>query len=251
MNDLNAKSVILVHLNSGDILFQKNADQRLPNASLTKIMTALLVIEEVQKETIHLNDHVRINYYAESIIGSRLMLKYNDTISVNDLLKGLMIASGNDAAVALAAHTEPSIEEFVQKMNQKAKEIGLVNTHFTNPHGLHSSEHYSSARDIATLSQKLIEWKPILQISSLPTAKIFIGQAPKTIKNTNPLIGTYRGADGLKTGYTPQAGFCLVATAMRNNHRVLAIVLGEPSREVRNNETIMLLDYAFSLLITD
>lgn len=247
-DELSAKSAILIHLNSGNVLFEKKADERLPPASLTKIMTAILVIERIQKGLFNLDDQVNIDDYSASIRGSRIKLNCNDTISVNDLLKGLMIASGNDAAVAIARYTESNVEQFVEKMNSKAENLGLLNTHFTNPHGLHAADHYSSARDIAALSNKILEWEHILQITCLTKTNILINQKLRTIKNTNPLIGVYIGADGLKTGHTPQAGFCLAATAIRNNQRVLAVLMGVPTRKERNNHAKMMLDYAFSLL---
>jgi serine-type D-Ala-D-Ala carboxypeptidase (penicillin-binding protein 5/6) len=215
------------------------------------MMTAILVIDKLLKGSINLEDQVTIDDYAASIRGSRIGLNHGDTLSVHDLLKGLMICSGNDAAVALAVHTESNVGRFVQKMNRKASALGLVNTHFTNPHGLHSIQHYSSVRDLTIVSQKLLNWHPILRISSLPTTEIMIGKEQRTIKNTNPLIGTYIGADGLKTGRTSQAGYCLAATASRNNQRLLTIVLGEPSRKASNNEIKKLLDFGFSMLNPD
>lgn len=249
IENCSAKSAVLLNLETNEILFEKNIDQRLPMASLTKIMTAILIFEKISEKSMKLTDRVTIDDHAAYIRGSRIKLEFGDQITVHDLLKGLMISSGNDAAVALAGFAEKSVKRFINKMNQKATQIGLRSTSFSNPHGLPAKQHYSIARELAILSQKLLEEEEILRITSLASTEIVVNQEKRTIKNTNPLIGVYEGADGLKTGHTPQAGFCLVATAKRHDTRLLAIVLGEPSRRARNNDINQMLEYGFSLII--
>ncbi|WP_028987303.1 D-alanyl-D-alanine carboxypeptidase family protein [Thermicanus aegyptius] len=242
-----AKSALLMDVDTGTIIYSKNPDVKLPPASITKIMTMLLVMEAIEKGSISLNDKVRASEYAASMGGSQIFLEPGEEMSVQDLLKGVAVASGNDAAVALAEYIAGTEEEFVKRMNQKAKELGMNNTHFQNSNGLPAPDHFTTARDIAIMSRELLRYDKITKYTSIYQDYLRKeSKNPFWLVNTNRLVRFYPGMDGLKTGYTDEAKFCLSATAKRGNLRLVAVVLGEPNAKLRNAETVKLLDYAFS-----
>jgi D-alanyl-D-alanine carboxypeptidase (penicillin-binding protein 5/6) len=242
-----AKSAILMDVDTGTIILEKNGDEQLPPASITKIMTMLLIMEAIDQGKIKMEDKVRTSEYAASMGGSQIFLQSGEEMSVKELLKGIAMASGNDASVAMAEKIAGSEEAFVQMMNERAKQLGMTHTNFVNCNGLPAAEHYSSAHDIAIMSRALLQHPEITQFTGVyqdylrkETAK------PFWLVNTNKLVRFYTGADGLKTGFTVEAKFCLSATAKRDGLRVVAIVLGEPNTKTRNAEVSKLFDYAFS-----
>ncbi len=241
-----AKSVILLEAETGKILYEYNADIRLAPASVTKIMTLLLVMEEIDKGTLKLTDTVSVSENAASMGGSQVYLKAGESISVEDLLKSVVIASANDAATALAEQISGSVEAFVEKMNLRAKELGMTNTVFENPTGLDDStnDHKTTARDISTMSKELMKHKLILNYTTIWMDTIRNGEFGLT--NTNRLIRFYSGANGLKTGSTSKAGFCISAAAKRDGMQLIAVVMGSPNRDSRNETAKKLLDYGFA-----
>jgi len=243
----NAKSAILMDVDTGTILFEKNPHEKMPPASITKIMTMLLVMEALDQKKITLDEMVTASERAASMGGSQIFLEAGEQMTVRDLLKGVAMASGNDASVALAEKIAGSEEMFVQMMNDKAKKLGMNNTHFVNSNGLPAENHYSTAHDIAIMSRELLKHEMITEFTGkyqdyLRTET----DNPFWLVNTNKLVRFYSGVDGLKTGYTSEAKFCLSATAKRDNMRVVAVVLGEPNTKTRNAEVASLFDYAFS-----
>lgn len=242
-----SRSAILIDADSGTVIYEKNSHQKLPPASMTKIATMLLVMEAVDKGKISLKDPVQISEHAASMGGSQIFLKPGEQMSVNDLLKGVAIASGNDASVALAEHLGGSEQGFVQMMNNRVKQLGLHGTHFGNPNGLTTTNHYSTAHDMAILSRELLKHPTITKYTGLYQDYLRKNsEKPFWLVNTNKLVRFYQGVDGLKTGFTTEAKFCLTATAKRNGFRVIAVVMGEPDVKVRNKEVTRLLDYAFN-----
>ncbi|ASN05460.1 D-alanyl-D-alanine carboxypeptidase family protein [Virgibacillus necropolis] len=241
-----AKSAILLEQDTGTILYDKNANEKLPPASMTKIMTLLLIMEALDNEKIDLDEKVRISEYAASMGGSQIFLEAGEEMTVNDLLKGVAIASGNDASVALAERIAGSEEEFVKKMNEKVKELGLENTKFQNPTGLPAEDHYSTAYDMAVIAQHLLNHEEITDYTSVYEDYLRKGQEDEFwLVNTNKLVKFYPGVDGLKTGYTSEAKYCLTATAKKNDMRVVTVVMGAESPKVRNSIVSNMLDYSF------
>ena len=243
---IDAQSAILIEASTGQVFYEKNADQALPPASVTKIMTLLLVMEAIDSGSIALSDMVSVSDYASSMGGSQVYLKAGEIMSVEDLLKSVVIASANDAAVALAEFLMGSEEAFVKKMNERAKELGMDNTNFENTNGLDDTaeNHLISARDIATMSRELIKHEKILQYSSTWMDSIRNGEFVLT--NTNRLIRFYSGANGLKTGSTSKAKFCISASAKRDGMQLIAVIMGSPTRDIRNECAKKLLDYGFA-----
>lgn len=241
-----AKSVILIEASTGEVLYEHNADKRLPPASVTKIMTILLVVEELDKGTLSLTDTIQVSERASKMGGSQVYLKAGEIMSVEDLLKSVIVASANDASTALAEHIAGSVEEFVRKMNERASQLGMVNTVFENPTGLDDSvkDHLTTARDIALMSAELLKHPVIFNYTTIWMDTIRNGEFGLT--NTNRLIRFYKGATGLKTGSTSKAGFCISATAERDGMHLIAVVMGSPSRDSRNETAKALLDYGFS-----
>ncbi|MBA4495695.1 D-alanyl-D-alanine carboxypeptidase family protein [Paenactinomyces guangxiensis] len=242
-----AVSAVLMDADTGTILFEKNSHQKLPPASITKVMTLLLVMEALDEGKISLKDKVRISENAASMGGSQIFLEPGETMSVQDLLKAVAVASANDASVALAEFLGGTEQHFVQMMNDKAKKLGLKNTHFQNTNGLPAEDHYSSAYDIAVMSRELLKHPEITRYTGI--YQDYLRQQSKKpfwLVNTNKLVRYYQGVDGIKTGYTSEAGFCLSATAKRGNFRVIAVVMGEPDVKKRNQEVSGMLDYAFN-----
>ncbi len=241
-----AKSVILIEAATGRVLYEHEADVRLPPASVTKVMTLLLIAEEIDRGTMKLTDTVQVSDNASHMGGSQVYLKAGEEMSVEDLLKSVIIASANDAATALAEQAAGSVEEFVIRMNQRAKELGMENTVFENPTGLDDStvDHKTTARDIAIMSRELMKHEFILNYTTIWMDTIRNGAFGLT--NTNRLIRFYSGANGLKTGSTHQAGFCISAAAKRDGMQLIAVIMGAPNRDSRNVTAKRLLDYGFA-----
>jgi len=243
----NASSAVLMDADTGTVMYEKNKDQKLPPASITKIMTMLLIMEALDQGQIKLDEKVRTSEYAASMGGSQIFLEPGEEMTVEEMLKGIALASGNDASVALAEKIAGSEEAFVAKMNAKAKQLGMQNTHFVNVNGLPADNHYTSAYDIAIMSRELLKHPDITKYTGLYQDYLRKDtEKPFWLVNTNKLVRFYPGADGLKTGYTSEAKFCLSATAKRDNLRVIAVVLGEPNTKTRNAEVTRMFDYAFS-----
>lgn len=244
----NAKSGILMEVNSGKILFEKDKDMKLSVASMTKMMAQIIIMEEIEKGKIHWDDVVTASKNASSMGGSQIYLETGEKMTVEDLMKGISVASGNDATVAMAEYIAGTEEKFVRRMNKKAKELGLKNTHFMNCTGLDEKDHYSSSYDMAVIARELVINHPdILKFSSIYEDYLRENTDHKFwLVNTNKLVSQYEGTDGLKTGHTDDAGYCLAATTKRDNLRLIAIVLGESDSKIRNQETMGLLDYGFS-----
>ncbi|WP_151734638.1 D-alanyl-D-alanine carboxypeptidase family protein ['Paenibacillus yunnanensis' Narsing Rao et al. 2020] len=243
----NARSAILMDAGTGTIIYEKNSHDKLPPASITKIMTMLLTVEAIDEGRLQLTDKVRTSEYAASMGGSQIFLEPGEEMTVDEMLKGIAMASGNDASVAMAEKLAGSESAFVDMMNAKAAELGLKDTHFANCNGLPAKNHYSSAHDIAVISRELLKHDRIIKYTGAyqdylrkDTAK------PFWLVNTNKLVRFYTGADGLKTGYTSEAKFCLSATASRDGLRAIAVVLGEPNTKTRNSEVSGMFDYLFS-----
>ena len=228
---VDAKSYILMEQSTGRVLAESNPDEQLPIASVTKIMTMLLIMEAVDEGVITLNDMVTVSENAMSYGGSTMFLETGEQLSVNDMLKGIAVASANDGSVAMAEHLAGSESGFVEKMNTRAKELGMENTHFMNTNGLDEDNHYSSARDVAIMSRELLKHPKITDYTSIWTDELRGGKFQ--LANTNKLIRFYTGANGLKTGSTSQALCCLSASAVRSDMQLIAVVLGAPTSDKR------------------
>lgn len=241
---LNAKSAILMEESTGNILYESNPDERLPIASVTKVMTMLLIMEAVDSGKISLDDMVTVSENAMSYGGSTMFLETGEQLTVNDMLKGIAVASANDGCVAMAEHLAGSESAFVDMMNEKAKKLGMENTHFMNTNGLDEEDHYSSARDVAIMSRKLMKHETIFNYTSIWMDTLRGGKFQ--LANTNKLIRFYDGANGLKTGSTSKALCCLSAAAKRNDMQLIAVVLGAPTSAERFASAKSLLDYGFA-----
>ena len=244
--ELNCKSAVLMEATTGKVLYAQNPDEALPPASVTKIMTLLLVMEAIDAGKIALSDMVSASEYAASMGGSQVYLKVGETMSVEDMLKSVVISSANDAAVALAEFVSGDVNTFVKQMNERAKELGMTSTVFENVTGLDDTaeHHLTSARDIALMSRALIAHPTILKYSSIWMDTIRNGAFGLT--NTNRLVRFYRGATGLKTGSTSKAGFCVSVTAERDGLSLICVIMGAESRDVRNAQATKLLDWGFA-----
>jgi len=247
--DLKAQASLLMEVNSNKIIWEENIHQRLFPASLTKIMSLLVVLEQLNQQNFFPEDQVYISARASSMGGAELFLSEGDVVSLEDLLIGMAVGSANDAAVAVAEHVGGSVEGFVDMMNEKARQLGMENTNFCNPHGLHHPDHYSSAYDIMLMSLAIMEyprihcWAAIWMNEHFLQGKIRSGEV--YLSNTNRLILTYPGCDGLKTGFTREAGNSIVATAKRDQTRFLAIVLGSVNVSDRYEAAVQMLNYGF------
>lgn len=243
---LDCRSAILMEATTGEVLYEMNADEALPPASVTKVMTLLLVMEAIADGRLKLDDTVTASAHACSMGGSQIYLKEGEQMSVEDLLKSVIIASANDAALALAEHIAGSETAFVEMMNKKAKELGLKNTNFENTNGLDDTvqNHVTSARDIAIMSRELIKHKKITEYSSIWMDTVRGGEFGLT--NTNRLIRFYKGATGLKTGSTSKAKFCITATAERDGVSLICVIMAAPTRDIRNASATSLLDWGFA-----
>lgn len=248
----NARSGILIDSSSGQILFEKNKDERVAPASMTKMVAQILILENIENGNLSWDEKVRASKNAAGMGGSQIWLQEGEEMSVRDLMKGITMASANDATVALAERIGGTEEKFVQMMNEKIKELGLKNTNFVNPTGLDEDNHYSSAYDMAMIAKELLNHEQILEFSSVYEDYIRVGTPNKFwVVNTNKLVRFYQGADGLKTGFTDNAKYCMAVTAKRDNMRLIAVVLGEDSGKIRNAETMEMLDYGFNLYKVD
>ena len=243
---LDCTSAILMEAETGRVLYEQNADEALPPASVTKVMTLLLVMEALEKGNISLDQMLSASDNAASMGGSQIFLEVGEQMSVEDLLKSVIISSANDAAVVLAETIAGSEESFVGMMNSRAAELGMMNTHFENTNGLDDTvtNHVTSARDIAIMSRELIAHEKILEYSSIWMDTVRNGEFGLT--NTNRLVRFYRGATGLKTGSTSKAKFCISATAKRDGMHLIAVIMGAPTRDIRNAEAAKLLDWGFA-----
>lgn len=237
---INSRAAIVIDRNSKKILYGKNENTRRAMASTTKIMTALVVIENTD-----LNNIVAISKKAAGTGGSRLKLKTGDKISVKDLLYGLMLKSGNDCAVALAEYTGGSIENFANMMNEKAIRLNLLNTHFITPHGLDKEEHYTTAYELAIITDYALNNPIFSKIVNTKVANITINDKNRTIANTNELLGNLEGVYGVKTGFTNGAGRCLVTSVKRDNMDIICIVLGADTKNDRTKDSVKLIEYSF------
>ncbi|MBO5143199.1 MAG: D-alanyl-D-alanine carboxypeptidase [Clostridia bacterium] len=238
---LNAKNAILYDRKCKRILYEKNAFDRVPNASTTKILTAIVVVENCD-----VNEIVEIGQNAINVIGSKVKFRRGDKITVNDLLNGMLLCSGNDAAIALAEHVSGSVEQFCILMNQKAKKIGAKNTNFLSPHGLDTENHYSTAYDLAIIADYALSNKYLANIFSKKTETIYINQIARNISTTNEMLHVYPTANGVKTGFTNNAGRCLVTSATNNDEwQLISVVLGCDTKNFRTQDSQKLLNYGF------
>jgi D-alanyl-D-alanine carboxypeptidase (penicillin-binding protein 5/6) len=242
-----ARSAVVMDYATGKVLFEKDAHERLPMASITKIMTLLLIMEAVDGGKLKLNDPIKTSEYAASMGGSQIFLEPGEVMSADDMIKGIAVASANDACVAMAEHLYGSEKAFVRHMNERARELGMTDTHFVNCNGLPAANHYSSAHDIAIMSRELLKHQHITRWTSVYSDYLRKDSTrPLWLVNTNKLVRFYEGVDGLKTGYTSEAKYCLSATAKRSGFRVISVVMGEPKATVRNQEVSQLFNWAFS-----
>lgn len=244
LSEIESKSVILVEQSSGTVLYEKNADAKCAIASVTKVMTALLLMEEIDKGNIKYDDLITASENAEAMGGSQVYLEVGEQMTVDDMLKGLMIASGNDVAVAIGEHISGDLPKFIDLMNKRAKELGMKNTNFKNPNGLPDDNHYSTARDVAIMSRELVENHPdIIKYSTIWMDTLRGGEFE--LANTNKLVARYDWITGLKTGFTTEAGHCLSATGTKDKMSLVAVVLGGPTSEIRFSEAKLLMDHGF------
>ena len=243
----NSKSAILMEASTGKIIYEKNSEEKLPPASMTKIMSMLLIMEAIDEDKISLNDEVTISPTAASMGGSQVFLQAGEKYKLEELLKGVAIASGNDAVVALSEHLAGSVDKFVSLMNDKAKELNLVNTHFANPHGLDDDNHYTTAKDMAIMAKELVKYEKILDYTSIYEYYMPKNDGSKSwLVNTNKLVRFFEGVDGLKTGFTTSAKYCLTATAKKNDMRLISVVMGVETSDLRSADTVKLLNYGFN-----
>lgn len=240
-------SAILLERDTGKVLYEKEVHQQLPPASMTKIMTLLLTMEALDKGDLTVDEKIRISENAASMGGSQVFLGAGEEMSVNDLLKAVAVASGNDASVALAERISGSEEAFVQKMNEKVEELNLENTQFQNSSGLPAKDHYSSTYDMAIIAKELLKYEEITDYTSIYEDYLRKGEENEFwLVNTNKLVKFYPGVDGLKTGFTNEAKYCLTATAKKDDMRVIAVVMGAETVKERNASVSQMLDYAFN-----
>ncbi|MDY6228393.1 MAG: D-alanyl-D-alanine carboxypeptidase family protein [Clostridium sp.] len=245
--NVDAKSALLIEPISGKILFEKNPDEKFAPASVTKIMTMLLTMEAVDSNKISLNDKVTCSENAKKMGGSTMLLDTGEVRTVEELLKGVAIASGNDAAVALGEYLSGTEDAFVELMNKRAQELGMNNTTFKNCNGLPKEGHLSTARDISIMSLELLKHPTILKYTGTYMETISEGRlSPIELVNHNKLVRFFEGCDGLKTGYTSEAKYCISTTATRNGVRMLSVIMGAPTYKIRNRDAGMLLNYGFS-----
>lgn len=243
----NGKSAILVDNLSGKVLYEKNADEKLAPASMTKLASMLMVMEAIDDGNLKFEDKVTISEEAANMGGSQVFLQAGEVYTVYDLLKSVAIASGNDAVVALAEKIGGSQSGFVDMLNKRLKEIGATNTNFVNAHGLDAEGHYSTARDMSIIARELLKHPKILEFTSIYEEYLEKNDGSRIwLVNTNKLVRFYDGVDGLKTGFTKTAGYCLTATASKNNFRLISVVMGEDTSENRSSDTVKMLNYGFN-----
>ncbi len=245
--NIEARSALLMEPISGKIIYEKNIDEQYAPASVTKIMTMLITMENIDNNKINLSDKVTCSENAKKMGGSTMLLDTGEIRTVEELLKGVAIASGNDAAVALAEYIGGSEDDFVALMNKRAKELGMNKTVFKNCNGLPADGHLSTARDIAIMSRELLKHSAVLKYTGTYMDSITEGRkSPIELVNHNKLVRFFEGCDGLKTGFTNEAKYCISATAVRNNVRMLSVIMGAPTYKIRNRDAGVLLNYGFS-----
>ena len=242
--NVNAKAAILIEQSTGEVLWEMNADEQLPIASVTKIMTMLLIMEQIDSGKLSYDDMVQVSENAMSYGGSTMFLEAGEELSVTDMMKGIAVASANDGTVAMAEHIAGSESSFVDMMNSRAQELGMINTHFVNTNGLDADGHYSSARDVSIMSAELLRHPDITKFTTIWTDELRGGKFQ--LANTNKLIRFYTGANGLKTGSTSAALCCLSASALRDDMQLIAVVLGAPTSAERFESAKAMLDYGFA-----
>ncbi|WP_147533853.1 D-alanyl-D-alanine carboxypeptidase family protein [Bacillus marasmi] len=243
----NARSAILIERDTGTILYEKNGNEKLPPASMTKIMTMLLIMEAIDQGKLDWKEKIRTSEYAASMGGSQIFLEPGEEMTTEQMLKGIAIGSGNDASVAMAERIAGSESGFVDMMNEKAKELGLKNTHFKNTTGLPAEDHYSTAHDMSMMAKELLKYQDITKFTGTYEAYLREDSDKKFwLVNTNKLVRFYPGVDGLKTGFTGEAKYCLTATAQKDGMRVIAVVFGAPTSKDRNAQVSKMLDFAFA-----
>lgn len=242
----NAGSAILIEASTGKVLYEKNMNKKMAPASMTKIMTLLLAMEALENNKIKLSDEVVISKNAASMGGTQIFIKEGSKIKVETLLKGISIASANDAAVAIAEYIGGTELNFVNIMNKRAKELGCKNTTFKNPHGLDEEDHLTTAYDLSLIAKELVKYPLALKLTSTYEDYIDVSGENHWLVNTNKLVRFYSGIDGLKTGYTDNALYCLTATMQRNNMRLISVVMKESSKDNRSTDTVNMMEYGFS-----
>jgi D-alanyl-D-alanine carboxypeptidase (penicillin-binding protein 5/6) len=244
----NAKSVLLIEASTGEIIYSRDIHTKYAPASMTKMMSMLLFLEAIEKGNLNWNEKIKVSENASSMGGSQILLETGEEMTVIDMFKGIAIGSANDATVALAERVGGTEEHFVQMMNNRAKEIGMKNTNFKNCHGLDEANHYSTAYDMSVIARELVKHTKLFEFSSVYETYLRANTDRKFwLVNTNKLVRFYPGVDGLKTGHTEEAGFCLTATAKKEDMRLIAIVFGEPDSQMRNTEVSAMLDYGFNV----
>lgn len=245
---IKAKSAILMEAQTGEVLYEHNADEKLPIASVTKIMTMALALEALRNQKVTMDDVIVGSYLAKSMGGTQIWLEEGEQMSLRDMLYAVAVGSANDCAVAIAEYLAGSVESFVAIMNERAAELGMTNTHFVNPTGLDAPDHYSTARDVAILSRYALTLPHLTTLTSTWEYWVRKGTPQEVWLTTfNKLIKQYPGCDGLKTGYTSKAGYCLSATASRDGLRLIAVVLGASTAQNRTDSIKALLDYGFQM----
>lgn len=246
--NLKSQSGIIIEADTGKVLFEKDADTKRSPASMTKIMTMLLIVEELEKGNILLKDEVTISERAASMGGSQIYLEKGSTATVEELLTTIAVGSANDSAVAMAEKIGGTVENFVVLMNKRAKQLGANNTTFKNPHGLDEEGHETTARDMALIAKEVVKHDNIIKLSSTYETTIRHKNGKSSwLVNTNSLIKFYSGLDGLKTGFTDKAGYCLTGTMKRNDMRLITVVMHAETKEDRNTDTINMMEYAYSM----
>lgn len=246
--NVSSKSAILMDVSSGQVLYEKNSHEKLPPASVTKVMTMLLIVEAIDSGKIKLDDQVQVSENAASMGGSQIFLEPGETQKVDTLLKGIAVASANDACVAMAEHIAGSVEDFVGKMNEKAKELGMNDTNFVNTNGLPVDNHYTTAYDIALMSKELLKHDAISKYLTTWMDSVVVGKKQATIglANTNKMVKHYQGTTGVKTGFTQQAKYCLSASAKRGDTHLVAVTLGAETSPERFKDSSALLNFGFA-----
>ena len=243
----NSETAILIEASTGKILFEKEPYKLMYPASMTKMMTMLLTMEALENGTIKLDDEVLISKRAQDMGGTQIYVEAGSNVKMEDLIKGIGIASANDAAVAIAEKLGGTVENFADMMNKKCKDLGCRNTNFKNPHGLDEDGHYSCAYDMALIASELVKHDYALKISNKYDENINVSGENHWLVNTNKLIKFYKGIDGLKTGYTDKSGYCLTATMKRNNMRLISVVMKSNSKDNRSTDTIGMMEYGYSM----
>lgn len=244
--DIKPESAFLIEAETGQVLFEKNADRKLPPASMTKIMPLLIIMEKLEEGSISLTDQVTISRYAESMGGSQIFLAANTQVELEKLIKAVTIASGNDASVAIGEYIAGTYSNFIAMMNERAEELGMDSTNFSNSTGLPTTNHYSTAHDISIMARELVKHSQVLHWASIWTETIDLPNRKAMLVNTNSLINKYPSMDGLKTGHTQEAGYCLTATAKKGDVRLISVVMQGETLTAREEATTRLLDYGFN-----